>query len=246
MAFADFTDKVILEAWGLTRITLTAACKVGDLLNRDGALADADANKPANYVAIEKGAAGATIWAARFALVGKQTTIGAGGAATAGTHGGTTDDVLWLSATAGRPSATPVANIGQVVGVCVSTEKFTLEPKEEYFPLAELVAANKTLDEQDTGKQMVVTADAVVVTLPAVAAGLHFTVVNGMNDGGALVSVSPAAVDEIQGPDYAGVDNKDWQNTKITARCGDLIEIQGGSAAGWTVTKLVGTWAQEA
>jgi hypothetical protein len=246
MAYTDFGDKVIHEAWGLLRITLGAACKVGDLLNRDGTLADANANRPAHYVATESGASGAVIWAARFALCGKKSTIATGGVVTAGDHSGAADDVIWLSATAGRPSATPVANIGQMVGVCVDTEKFTLEPKESYFGLAELVAANKTLDEQDAGKQMIVTADAVVITLPAVAAGLHFTIVNGGNDGDQLISISPNSSDEILGPDYAGTDDKDWQNTKATALCGDLIELQGGATAGWTVTNLKGTWAQEA
>lgn len=247
MAYTDFADKVILRASGITKITLGAACLVGDLISRDGTLADANSapHKPAMYVAMRAGASGDEIPACRHALCGKKTTLAVGGVPTAGTHSGAADDVLWLSATAGRPSATPVATTGQVVGWVVDTERFVLEPALEYDANIELVASNKTLDEQDCGKQMYVTADAVIVTLPATATGLNFVVVNGMNDGDSLVSVSPNASDLITGPDYAGTDNKDWQNTKLTARAGDRLEFMYKAATGWIVTKLVGTWTQE-
>jgi hypothetical protein len=245
VAYTDFADKVILKASGLARITLGAACRVGDLISRDGTLADANANKPALYVAMRSGASGAEIPVARHALCGKKSTIAAGGIVTAGTHSGAADDVLWLSATGGRPSATPVATIGQEVGWVLDTERFVLEPSLEYDANIELVAADKTLDEQDCGKQMYVTADALTVTLPATATGLNFVVVNGMNDGDSLVLVSPNSSDLITGPDYAGTDNKDWQNTKATARAGDRLEFMYKAATGWIVTKVVGTWAQE-
>ncbi|MAH47174.1 hypothetical protein CMI37_15205 [Candidatus Pacearchaeota archaeon] len=246
MAYTDFADKVILEAWGLVKITLGAACVVGDLLNRDGTLADANANRPADYVAMRAGASGDEIPACKHALCEKKSTIGAGGVVTAGAHSGAADDVLWLSATAGRPSATPVASVSQIVGLCVDTQKFILNPKEDYFPLGELVATNKTLDAQDIGKDMIVTADAVVVTLPAVATGHVYRVINGGNDGDQLISVSPNASDSIDGPDVTGSDDKDWENTKATARAGDMIQLEYFSADGWIVTKQVGTWAQEA
>jgi hypothetical protein len=245
MAFTDFTDKTILEAWGLGEITLGADCIKGDLISRDGTLADADANKPASVVALESGDSGDTINVARMAYLQKPSTVGTGGAVTAGDHSGSADDVIWLSATAGRGSATPVATIGQQVGYCTSSQRFYLNPSETYDPLIELVASNKTLDVQDVGKQMYVTADAVVITLPATATEFNFVVVNGMNDGDGLISISPNSSDLITGPDYAGTDNKDWQNTKATARCGDRIELQYRTATGYVVTKLVGTWAQE-
>ena len=246
MAYTDFSHKTIRHSWGRFTITLGAACAKGDLLARDGTLADANANKPAYCVALQPGASGDKIQAAKGVEAAKPGTMTA-----AGDHSGVADDVLWLSATAGGVSATPVANIAQKVGVCLDTERIVLEPAEAYDPRAELVAAAKTLDEQDAGKQMYLTADAVVITLPAgsAAPGLNFVIVNGMNDGACLVTVSPAAADKITGNDRAGVNNKDVLNTKATARCGDRIEIISDGVATnakWYVTKEVGTWAAEA
>lgn len=245
MAFTDFSDKVIDYAWGEIRIALGAAAIKGDILARDGTLADANANKPGYCVALEGGASGDEIAAAKGVQASKKTTVGTGGATTRGDHSGTADDVLWLSATAGKASATPVASIGQIVGVVLDQDSFVLEPSPNYWPLAELVAGNKTLDVQDCGKQMIVTADAVVITLPATGTEFDFTIVNGGNDGAQLISVSPNASDLITGPDYAGTDDKDWQNTKATARCNDYIKVKYRTATGWVVYELAGTWAQE-
>lgn len=245
MAWTDFSDKTILQAWGLMKITVAADTVKGDLLGRNGALADANGNVPAEFVALESADSGSTINAAKHVYCKKPSTIGAGGAVTRGDHSGTADDVLWLSATGGRPSATPVATIAQVVGVVIDQDTFVLEPKPTYDGNAELVASNKTLDVQDCGKEMYVTADAITITLPATSTEFHFVIVNGMNDGECLVTVSPNASDLITGPDYAGTDDKDWLNTKATARAGDRIELAYRTATGYVVTKLVGTWTQE-
>lgn len=245
MAYTDYSGKTILHSWGRFRITLGANAITGDLIARDGTLADANGNRPAFAVVCQDGDSGDDVWAAKKAEVKKASSIGTGGAVTRGNHSGTADDVLWLSATGGKASATPVATIGQVVGTVLSQDTFLLEPAEQYDGNIELVASNKTVDEQDCGKQMYVTADAVVVTLPATSGGLNFVVVNSMNNAGALISVSPNASDLITGPDYAGTDDKDWQNTKATARCGDRIEVVAKTTHGYCVSKLVGTWAQE-
>ena len=245
MAWTDFSDKTILQAWGLMKITVAADTVKGDLLGRSGALADANGNVPAEFVALESADSGTTINAAKFAYCKKPSTIGTGGVVTRGDHSGTADDVIWLSATGGRPSATPVATIAQMVGVVIDQDTFVLEPKSAYDGNAELVASNKTLDVQDCGKEMYVTADAITVTLPATATEFHFVIVNGMNDGDCLVTVSPNASDLITGPDYAGTDDKDWENTKATARAGDRIELAFRTATGYVVTNLVGTWTQE-
>ena len=249
MAYTDWGGKTILSAGSKFKIAIGAACLAGDLVARDGTLADANANKPAKWVALEEGASADIVEVAEWAVVKKQTTVGTSGATTRGDHSGTADDVLWLSATAGKASATPVATIGQMVGVVLSQDEAYLKPAEKYDDNVELVAANKTLDEQDTGKQMYVTADAIVVTLPAVATGVTLTVVNGMNDGGALVSVDPNANDGIGGPDRAlstAGNGKKALNTKATARAGDRITVEYGDADGWFATELVGTWAWEA
>lgn len=110
--------------------------------------------------------------------------------------------------------------------------------------LCEAVAGNKTLDVQDTGKLFFVTADNAVITLPAVE-GMRFAVVNGAAFGAAKVSISPNANDMIEGPDLAGVDNKDLISTKATANRGDYAILEYGDSNGWIVTDMKGIWAME-
>ena len=108
------------------------------------------------------------------------------------------------------------------------------------------VADNKTLDAEDVGKVINVTADAKTITLPAVAAGLEFVIRNGGASGTVAVNVSPNAADKIMGADLAGVDDKDRINTKVTAIIGDYIHLAYGGATGWTVLAERGVWAAEA
>lgn len=107
------------------------------------------------------------------------------------------------------------------------------------------VTGDKTLDIQDVGKVINVTADS-VITLPAAAAGLEFVVRNGGVDAAVLVTISPQAADRIMGADLAGVDDKDRINTQATADRGDYLHIAYGGAAGYLVLAEVGTWAAEA
>lgn len=109
----------------------------------------------------------------------------------------------------------------------------------------EAVAANKTLDIQDVGKVMLVTVDAVVITLPATAAGLDFVIANGGANGAVLATISPAAADKIMGADLAGVDDKDRINTKATAKRLDFCHLTYGGADGYLVVQERGTWAAE-
>lgn len=111
--------------------------------------------------------------------------------------------------------------------------------------VAETVAADKTLDALDSGKVFFFTTDTKVITLPAVAK-MSFRIVNAAAYGTALVTISPNANDGIQARDMSTTDNKDLLNTKATANRGDMVDIEYGDATGWTVTKMVGTWAKEA
>ncbi len=118
------------------------------------------------------------------------------------------------------------------------------DPWEGY--VKEAIAADKTLDVQDTGKAFFVTADAKTVTLPATTTGLRCAIVNLGAFGTVAVNVSPDANDKIMGPDIAGTDNKDLINTKATARRGDYVILQDGHADGYQVERMSGTWATEA
>jgi predicted RecA/RadA family phage recombinase len=110
----------------------------------------------------------------------------------------------------------------------------------------EEVAINKTLDAEDVGKVMLVTVDAVVITLPSTAAKMAFVIANGGADGAVGLSVSPAAIDKIMGADLPGVDNKDRINTKATARRLDYVSIFGDAVDGYVVEAERGIWAAEA
>jgi len=159
-------------------------------------------------------------------------------------------------------AASPDGSVGKLMGIAVeaaatgvSTVRVRLvhDPGQtEMLPpcmvdkVFEDVADNKTLDIQDVGKVMNVTADAKTITLPAVAAGLEYVIRNGGASGTVLVTVSPNANDKIMGADLAGVDNKDRLNTKATAIIGDYLHLTYGGATGWMVVSERGIWAAEA
>lgn len=113
------------------------------------------------------------------------------------------------------------------------------------YSVREAITVDKTLDIEDNGKLFVVTADAKIITMPAVATPVNCTVLNGGAFGTIAVNVSPAAADKIQGPDLPGTDNKDLINTKATARRGDYVRLATGDANGPLATELRGTWATE-
>ncbi len=114
------------------------------------------------------------------------------------------------------------------------------------YTVREAITVDKTLDIEDNGKLFVVTADAKIITLPAVATPVNCVVLNGGAFGTVAINVSPAAADKIQGPDLPGTDNKDLINTKATARRGDFVRLATGDANGPLAIELRGTWATEA
>lgn len=129
----------------------------------------------------------------------------------------------------------------------VAFNAIALRDPWQQFTMRETISANKTLDAEDTGKLFWVDTDAVTITLPAIATGLDgCAVVNGGAFGAVAVTLSPAAVDMILGPDITGADDKDLINTKATARRGDFVVLGGNDADGYAVQQLRGTWARQA
>ena len=114
------------------------------------------------------------------------------------------------------------------------------------YAKVETIAAAKTLDAEDVGKVFECATDGTIFTLPATAAGLTFTIVNTGADGAVGLQASPAAVDKIMGPDSAGVDDKDWINTKATAKKGDMVRLVADGSLGYYVVDQHGTWAAQA
>lgn len=108
-----------------------------------------------------------------------------------------------------------------------------------------LSTSTKTLDAEDTGKVIFVTADC-VITNPATATALLGVQLVCMGAYGTVqISLSPNSADKVMGPDIGGTDNKDLINTKATAQRGDYIIYSNGHADGPVVSGIKGTWATE-
>jgi hypothetical protein len=115
------------------------------------------------------------------------------------------------------------------------------------------ITASTTLTAGDSGKVFTVATDALVITLPACAAGLKLTFVNTGADGNNIITLSPASTDGIWGTitlagsvvDLGGVANKDLINTKGTAIKGDAVTLVS-DGTDWYVTASTGIWAAEA
>ncbi len=185
-------------------------------------------------------------------------------AATAAT-GNVGDNVWWdINGTpVGGSTTGAVTTIGSAgdfwVGTLVkaktagqATARVALNVANPYIPffagrLYETISANVTLDVQDNGKVLLVDTDAFVITLPAIATGGDVVIMNNAaTDGAAIITISPNSNDKIQGPNIAGTDNKDFINTKATAKRGDYVHLTAGpNADGWSIVEMRGTWATE-
>lgn len=163
--------------------------------------------------------------------------------------------------TAGTGAITADPGAGNYLGICLATTTATTErctfdlnantygeslPAIMQDKTFETVSDNKTLDAQDVGKVMDVDTDAKTITLPATAAGVLYVIRNAGVDGAVAVTISPNAADKIMGADLAGVDDKDYINTKATAQQGDYVALLGDGSAGWYILNQRGTWAAEA
>ena len=132
--------------------------------------------------------------------------------------------------------------------VYVAINKF--DPRIPTFANAARItkAANANAAVTESGVCYDVTTDAVVITLPATAVGLEFTIMNMAADGGALVEVDFQAADKNLGGlgIAAGGDGKKLSNTKATAKKGDFITFIADGTDGYRIKAIRGTWAQEA
>lgn len=120
--------------------------------------------------------------------------------------------------------------------------------------VVETIAADKTLDYEDSGTVFLIATDALVITLPATKKGVIYHFVNSGADGNNIITISPNANDAIFGtvPNAAadsvsgGVVDKDIINTQATANKGDRLTLVGDGLDGWYIVGGVGIWASEA
>lgn len=104
------------------------------------------------------------------------------------------------------------------------------------------ITTDVTLDALDVGATILVQADGVTVTLPAVATGLYYTIeVDGDGYG---VTVEPNDADNIAGFGVTGTNGDLWVCTSSTAQKGDRLKLAYMNADGYVVTEEIGTWTQ--
>lgn len=110
------------------------------------------------------------------------------------------------------------------------------------------LTTSRTLKASDSGTLFFVDAADLVIGLPATAKGLEFTFVlraAGLSAGTGL-SISPKAADNIYGNGLTAVDDKDLILAGASDRAGDMVTVVGDGAAGYTITRVIGTWSKQA
>ncbi len=124
MPFGDATTpRTVWDAELRIPITLAASVKAGDLLGYSSgwkqAIASSSAPIAAELVALECGASGETIMAARRAYVGDVS-------------GGTAGAEVFLSSTAGGYASSPNGSVRQVVGVMATATTMLIDPVDPH------------------------------------------------------------------------------------------------------------------
>ncbi len=110
-----------------------------------------------------------------------------------------------------------------------------------------VLTTNRTALAGESGTTFIASSTtSIVLTLPATAAGLEFTLINaGLTTTGTGHSISPASVDKIIGNGFSPADDKDAMNTAATDVIGDMITVIGDGVDGWYIKDIKGTWAKE-
>lgn len=108
------------------------------------------------------------------------------------------------------------------------------------------ITASATLTAADDGAVIIAdSTTSVVMTLPATAKGLKFTLIVGQLTTSGGHAFSPAAADKIMGNGFTAADDKDAICSAATDRVGDAITLVGDGVDGWYITSVTGTWARE-
>lgn len=153
------------------------------------------------------------------------------------------NEIAHLTSTTGSLALTVAAVLNQTGHAAFSGG---VTGHEQY----QLVSATPhTVGFTDSGKVFYTSIADVVFDLPSsgsgTLAGRVFTFVTGAASAGTGLSISPAAVDKIEGKGITAADDKDYINSGATDAVGDLVKIVG-TADGWLVVNERGTWAREA
>ena len=94
--------------------------------------------------------------------------------------------------------------------------------------------------------QYILVTNDITVSLPTVAIGASFIIVNNNPDGTAI-TVDPNAGDKflINMAGDSGTDGNYITNSAGTSKKGDFVKLLGLSAEGWAITEKSGVWTDE-
>ncbi len=120
-----------------------------------------------------------------------------------------------------------------------------------------VVTASTAFATKDLGQDIEIATDALTMTLPLITAdnlGREILFRNTGADGAAIITISPASADGINGTIAnaaadsvaSGVVNKNFVNTKATANNGDYVHLRATALTKWTIVGGVGIWASQA
>ena len=140
-----------------------------------------------------------------------------------------------------------IKGVEQGVNDFTAANTFQQPPVCSYSNAIEVDAATLTIAYATHMGRPVIQKQACVFTLPAVAAVQgDIWIINGADDG-TLMTISPDGSDkftwDVAGA--AGTDDTDIINTAATAKKGDYVKLRYGAGAGWAITEMGGTWADE-
>ena len=110
-----------------------------------------------------------------------------------------------------------------------------------------------TLTTADCGKTFFILADAMTFTLPTAAAGCKVTFINDGGAGAAVVRIMTDGTAKFFGTTFSAalmatqniissLSASTLQNTKSTAKTGDLVTLISAGTGTWLITHGTGTW----
>tara|TARA_B100001093_G_C26096216_1_gene704841 strand:- start:21 stop:512 length:492 start_codon:yes stop_codon:yes gene_type:complete len=110
------------------------------------------------------------------------------------------------------------------------------------------ITSDTTIGIATHGFHPLIVTGTTTLTLPAVTLGHSYWIINGNEDGTGLLTINPNSSDKFlfDAAGAAGTNDKDIINTQATAKKGDYIKLVYGSADGWVISEMLGTWVDEA
>ena len=113
-----------------------------------------------------------------------------------------------------------------------------------------ITAATTLAPSTHVGAMVTCTTDAIVITLPAVAAStaaIQYDIMNLASSGGALLEIKTNSATDyfVVGGTATATSNLVLANTKATQQFGDNVSVACSGSTCWIVENRVGTWVAQ-